>query len=158
MKIPQMTICDTIYQFINEIGAYGRLIAFDIGTKRIGVALSDPTRTIASPNEVYNRINLKKDVNKAISYIKAFEATGIVVGLPLSLSGKDGDMCETVMAFVRKLAKESSVPIFLQDERFTSKLSQQIMSQYNITKAKKSIVEDKIAASFILQSAIELIK
>jgi len=149
-----MTICETMMQFIENIADKGRLVAFDVGVSKIGVAISDPTRIISSPHDIFIRINLKKDVNKAISYIKAYDVVGVVIGLPLNLKGEDGDSAQVARTFAAKLSKECKRPIFLQDERFTSKQSQKVMGEYGMSKIKKAAVEDKIAASFILQAVI----
>ena len=122
------------------------------------MAISDPTRTISSPHDIYLRINLKKDVNKAISYIKAHDVVGVVIGLPLNLKGEDGDAAEVARTFAKKLSKECQRPVFLQDERFTSKQSQKVMGEYGISRAKKAAIEDKIAASFILQAVIDCLR
>jgi len=144
-----------ITEFIENIPRTGRLIAFDVGQKKIGVAMSDVLRIIASPHEIYERFNIKKDVNKAHSYIKHNEVNGIIIGLPLGLSGEEGELGETIRTFASKLNKECAVPIYLQDERFTTKQAHKIMSDYSLSWKKKVLVEDKIAASFILQATLD---
>lgn len=146
-----------IPDFVQSLPAKGRLIAFDVGLKKIGVALSDHLRIIASPCEIYPRINIRKDINKALSYIRQHEGVGIILGLPLNLEGQEGEMGDEVKNFATKLAKESDIPLYLQDERFSTKQSAKIMSDYGLSWQKKAKVEDKIAASFILQSAIDQI-
>jgi putative Holliday junction resolvase len=148
-------ITQNIQVFREQITQQGRLVAFDVGTKKIGVAISDQTRTIATPHDIYQRINAKKDVNKALSYVKENLVVGIVIGLPLNLQGEGGDGYLIANTFASKLSKHTTLPVLLYDERFTSKQSQQIMNDYGLSKEQKMKVEDKIAASFILQSALD---
>ena len=148
-------ITDNIHNFITNLPSQGRLVAFDAGSRKIGIAISDSTRFIATPHDIYSRINIKKDVNKALSYVKENAAVGIVIGLPLNLQGEEGDGYLISTNFANKLSKQTPLPILLYDERFTSKQSGQIMHDYKLSKAQKMKVEDKIAASFILQSALD---
>lgn len=148
-------ITNNIDDFRIHLTQQGRLVGFDVGSKKIGVAVSDQTRTIATPHDIYQRINAKKDVNKALSYVKNYAAVGIIIGLPLNLQGEKGDGYLVANNFATKLSKQTLLPVLLYDERFTSKQSQQVMNDYSLSKAQKMKIEDKIAASFILQSALD---
>jgi putative Holliday junction resolvase len=150
-------IYQNLAEFITSLPSNGRLIGLDIGTKKIGIALTDALKIISSPLEIVSRINLKKDVNKIISIITKHEVVGVVAGYPLRLDGREGDMCPMVNQFISKLSKESSLPIFMQDERMSTQSAERIMNEYSLSWLKKSQIEDKIAASFILQATIDQI-
>ena len=148
-------IYTNISEFKKQIPSYGRLIGLDVGTKRIGVAISDTHRIISSPLEIIERINIKKDINKLISVMRKHEVIGIIMGLPLKLDGNENDMCQMVKNLSSKLAKEVEIPIFLQDERMSTQSAERVLGEYSLSWLKKTKVEDKVAASFILQASID---
>lgn len=134
-----------------------RLIALDVGDKRIGVAVSDPTQTVASPHSLVTRIGFSKDVEKIKNIASELEAEAIVVGLPRNMDGSLGFQSEKVMMLVTKL-EEAGLKIILWDERLTTVLANNALICGNMRREERKYTVDKVAASFILQSYLDSIK
>jgi len=103
----------------------GRVVALDHGSARCGVAVSDPTGTLATPLEPVLRPNTRKGFNRLLAAIRAHAPARVVVGLPLSLSGADSAQTAEARAFAERLGGALDVPVELYDERFTTSLAQQ---------------------------------
>jgi putative holliday junction resolvase len=102
-----------------------RVVALDYGSARCGVAVSDPTGTLATPLEPILRPNTRKGFNRLLSTIRAHAPGSVVVGLPLSLSGHDSAQTREARAFAERLEQTLGIPVELYDERFTTALAQQ---------------------------------
>ena len=102
-----------------------RVIALDYGCARCGVAVSDPTGTLATPLEPIQRPNTRKGFNRLLATVRAHEPDTVVVGLPLSLSGHDSAQTREARAFADSLQQALQLPVELYDERFTTALAQQ---------------------------------
>jgi putative Holliday junction resolvase len=100
-----------------------RVVALDYGSARCGVAVSDPTRTLATPLDPVLRPGTRKGFGALVALIGELEAATVLVGLPLSLSGGDTDQTRETRAFVQRLRERLNVPIEVYDERFTTKLA-----------------------------------
>jgi putative Holliday junction resolvase len=103
----------------------GRVVALDYGSARCGVAVSDPTGTLATPLDVVVRPNTRKGFNRLLAAIRAQEPARVVVGLPLSLSGRDSAQTTEAREFAERLGAMLGLPVELYDERFTTTLAQQ---------------------------------
>ena len=103
----------------------GRVVALDYGSARCGVAVSDPTRTLATPVEPVLAPATRRGFGRLVARIGELEAGVVVVGLPLSLSGGDSDQTRETRAFVQRLRDRLNLPIEVYDERFTTKLAHQ---------------------------------
>jgi putative holliday junction resolvase len=103
----------------------GRVVALDYGSARCGVAVSDPSGTLATPLEPVLRPNTRKGFNRLLAAIRERDPERVVVGLPLSLSGRDSAQTIEARAFAERLGRALSVPVELHDERFTTALAQQ---------------------------------
>jgi putative Holliday junction resolvase len=144
-----------IESFKNSLPAEGRLLAIDLGMKRIGTAITDTKRIISTPYEVIERVNIKKDINKIVHIINQQEIVGLVMGYPLKLDGTESSLCLTVSSFAKKLLFFKNLPILYQDERMSSVSAGRVMGEYGLSVNTKSKIEDKIAASFILQASLD---
>jgi len=144
--------------FAKEIEKNRALIGLDIGEKSIGVAISDTTHIIASPDSVYTRRNISKDLGYLNEYIQKLNIGGIVIGLPLDLSGQEGENCEKVRAFATKLHKKTSLPVLLKDERMSTASATRALKESGMTRKKRELLDDKVAASYILQGVLDLLK
>ena len=102
-----------------------RVVALDYGRARCGVAISDPTRTLATPLDPVLRPATRRGFGRLVALIGELEAETVLVGLPLSLSGGDSDQTRETRAFVQRLSDRLNVPIEVYDERFTTKLARQ---------------------------------
>jgi len=145
-------------EFIENVTNSGALLGLDMGKARIGIALCDSNRIIASPIEAYIRRNMSKDLGYLGKLSSDNEVVGIVIGLPLELDGSENENCESVRHFANKLNKKIGLPILLKDERMSTVAATRALSETGMTRKKRQSLDDKVAASIILQSVIETVK
>ena len=132
----------------------GRLAGLDVGTKTIGVAYCDDRWTIASPAETIRRTKFTADLAALTRLISAQAIRGIVLGLPLSLDGTDSPRTQSTRAFARNLAP-LGLPVLLWDERWSTQAVTRTLIHADASRARRAEVVDKLAASYILQGAID---
>jgi putative Holliday junction resolvase len=133
----------------------GRLIGLDVGTKTIGTALCDAGWSFASPALLIRRTKFQKDKIALVDLITAQQVKGIVIGLPLNLTdGSESPRSQSSRAFARNLA-DLALPIFLQDERWSTQAVTRTLIEQDASRAKRAELVDKMAAAYILQSAID---
>ena len=135
--------------------ARARLIGVDLGTKTIGLALSDVERRIASPLLTIARTRFAADARQLNEQIEKFEAFALIVGLPLSMEGKESPRSQSIRAFLRSLAEVSAIPTALWDERFSTAAVQRSLIANDVSRARRAEVIDKMAAAYILQGALD---
>ena len=129
-------------------GPGGRVVALDHGSARCGVAVSDPTGTLATPLEPVLRPNTRKGFNRLLAAIRTHEPARVVVGLPLSLSGADSAQTAEARAFAERLGAALDAPVELYDERFTTSLAQQRPgATAEDSRAAAVLLEDWLAAN-----------
>ena len=134
----------------------GRVAAIDLGSKRIGVASSDPTRTLASPFEVVERRgDLAADHRRLREIIDELEAELVVVGLPVSLNGTEGRAAELVRSELGALAIALGVPVEVFDERFTTVTAHRSLMANNMKSPARRRIVDKVAAAVMLQQWLD---
>ena len=129
-----------------------KYIAFDIGDKRIGIAVSDPFCEMALPLETYHRKNFKTDLEYLVKIAKDRFADVIVCGLPLNFDGSHSEQTEKTITFVNELKNLTNTPIVFEDERFTTKQARNVLLEANMKRADRKGVIDKVAASYILET------
>ena len=133
-----------------------RVIGIDLGSKRIGIALSDSNLTVATPLDVVERSgNVEKDHIAILKITAEWKVQKIIVGLPISLDGTLGPSAQSVMDEIKMLRGVTDIPIETHDERFTTVTAEQILLQQNVKRDKKKRVIDKVAAAIILQGWID---
>ncbi|WP_070150890.1 Holliday junction resolvase RuvX [Sphingobium phenoxybenzoativorans] len=132
----------------------GRLIGMDVGTKTIGLALCDAGWSIASPAHTINRGKFTKDKAALAEFMGQQQVKGIVIGLPLNLDGSESPRSQSSRAFARNLA-DMGVPIFLWDERWSTQAVTRTLIEADASRARRGELVDKLAASYILQGAID---
>lgn len=132
-----------------------RLMGVDLGTKTIGLALSDIERRIATPLEVIKRTKFSKDVARLLALAEKFDVCAFVVGLPLNMDGSEGPRAQATRAFVRNLGALSSLPCLFWDERLSTAAATRSLLEQDISRAKRSEIIDKLAAAYILQGALD---
>jgi len=141
---------------LNELPPFGPLLGLDPGTKTIGVAAADTTRTIASPLET-----IKRGKKLAPSLVRLFElydersCVGLVMGLPVNMDGSHGPRVQAVKALSRNILEKRDVPIAFWDERLSTAAVERTLLEADASRAKRAEVVDKMAASYILQGAID---
>jgi putative Holliday junction resolvase len=132
-----------------------RLIGIDLGTKTIGLALSDVERRIASPLETIRRTAFKKDAARLLELADKHGAVAFVIGLPLNMDGSEGARVQSTRAFVRNLGLRTEKPFIYWDERLsTAAVTRELIAQ-DASRAKRAEVIDRMAAAFILQGALD---
>lgn len=138
--------------------ATGKLLGLDLGTKTIGVAVSDGLRMGATPLETIKRTKFTKDAEELDRIIAETAVTGIVLGLPLNMDGSEGPRVQSTRAFARNLANRISLPIAFWDERLSTSAVTRTLIEADMSRAKRAEVVDKLAASYILQGALERLR
>ncbi len=128
-----------------------RIIAFDIGDKRIGVACTDPLGMMALPLETYFRKNTAEDVKYLARLAESKCAEVIVCGMPFNFDGSESVQTVKTRKFIDLLAQETNIPIELQDERFTTMEARRDLLSADMRRDKRKQVIDKVAASYILE-------
>lgn len=136
----------------------GKLMGLDLGTKTIGVAISDALRMTASPVETIKRTKFTADAERLLALIGRNAVTGIVVGLPLNMDGSEGPRAQSTRAFVRNLGQKTDLPIVFWDERLSTMAVTRTMLEADLSRARQAEVVDKLAASYILQGALDRLR
>ncbi len=135
-----------------------RLLGLDVGTKTIGLALSDVTRSIATPYETIRRTKFTADA-KALAAIVAKEGVGgLVIGLPLNLDGSEGPRAQSTRAFARNLAGHVDVPMAFWDERLSTAAVERHLIEADASRKRRAQVIDRMAAAYILQGALDRLR
>ena len=133
----------------------GALIGLDLGTKTIGVAVSDPARRLATGVETIRRAKFTTDAARLLALAEARKATGFVLGLPLNMDGSEGPRAQATRGFARNLARLTNLPIGLWDERLSTSAVERQLIAADASRAKRADVIDEHAAIFILQGALD---
>lgn len=135
-----------------------RLLGFDLGTKTIGLALSDVTRVIATPYKTVRRTKFTVDA-KTVAAISAKEGVGgLVIGLPLNLDGSEGPRAQATRAFARNLAPHLDLPMAFWDERLSTAAVERHLIEADASRKRRAEVIDRMAAAYILQGALDRMK
>ena len=132
-----------------------RLIGIDPGTKTIGLALSDFMLTIATPMETVKRKKFTQDVVRIAEIVSEQDVGGFVIGLPVNMDGSEGPRCQSVRQFARNLADKLALPYTFWDERLSTAAVTRTLLEFDASRAKRAEVVDKMAASYILQGALD---
>ncbi len=130
----------------------GRLAGIDFGTVRVGVAITDATQMIASPLEVYTRRNETLDEKFFSELVQLERIVGFVVGLPVHMSGDESQKSREAVAFGKWLERKTSVPVTWFDERYTTAMARDVLSQTNLSGKKRKAFLDKMAAQILLRA------
>ncbi|MGI9481784.1 MAG: Holliday junction resolvase RuvX [Hyphomicrobiales bacterium] len=148
----------TLDEIATRLGPGDTLIGLDLGTKTIGIALSDRTRSIASPVETLKRAKFTADAQHLLKMAETENAAGFVLGLPVNMDGTEGPRCQSTRAFVRNMARLSDLPIVLWDERLSTAAVTRTLLEADASRSKRADVVDKMAASYILQGALDRLR
>lgn len=131
-----------------------RIIALDIGDVRIGIAVSDPTRTIATPLEVLTRVGWGPDTRHIKALCDRYETTRVLSGLPLNMDGSEGFQARKVRDFCAQLEK-AGLDVIFQDERLTTVTAEDALLEGNLSRQERKKTVDKVAAAVILQQWLD---
>jgi putative holliday junction resolvase len=133
----------------------GALIGLDLGTKTIGVALSDPGRRFAVPRLVISRVKFTSDAAKLLEIAAENSAAAFVIGLPLNMDGSEGPRAQATRAFVRNMERVTALPFVFWDERLSTVAAERALISMDVSRAKRAKRIDAAAAAFILQGALD---
>jgi putative Holliday junction resolvase len=135
------------------------ILGIDYGSKRMGLAVSDLSKTIATSYKILYRQNIKNDLADLERVIKEKEIGAIVMGLPLQMNGEEGEIAAEVRKFAEKLEENFSLPILLWDERLSSSAVESfLIKEVDLSRKKRAKVLDASAAAYILQGALDALK
>ena len=135
-----------------------RLLGLDLGTKTVGVALSDAERRIATPLETIARTRFTKDAERLGAHVRRFDVGGIVCGLPVNMDGTEGPRAQSTRAFVRNLGGLLSLPIVLWDERLSTVAVTRTLIEADRSRRRRAELVDQLAAAYILQGVLDRIR
>lgn len=133
----------------------GALVGLDLGTRTIGVAISDDGRQVASPLSLIRRKKFTADIESMFERTAPYRPAGIVLGLPLNMDGSEGPRAQATRGFARNLAGRIELPILLWDERLSTAAVERMLIEADHSRARRTELVDKAAAAFILQGALD---
>jgi putative pre-16S rRNA nuclease len=133
----------------------GRILGLDFGLKRVGGAISDPGRTIASPLEVHVHGSIDQDARHYRKLVEEHEVQRIVIGLPVHTSGRDSEMANRARQWGAWLGSITGLPVSFADERYTSVEADNLMIQSGLKRQKRKKTRDKLAAQILLQALLD---
>ena len=139
--------------FIDQINTVQNLLGLDFGDKTIGIAVSDKTKTIATPIMTLKRKGIEKDIKILLSIFNEYDVGGVVLGLPLSLDGNENERTEKVRKFAKELSKNIKVTFY--DERYSSDVIYKELRKNSISRNKIKKKINQLAASYILQGFLD---
>jgi putative Holliday junction resolvase len=135
-----------------------RLLSLDVGTKTVGLALSDVTRSVATPYSTLRRTKFTEDAKAILEVVEKNQVGGLVIGLPLNLDGSEGPRAQSTRAFARNLAARTDLPIVFWDERLSTAAVERHLIEADATRKRRAEVIDRMAAAYILQGALDRLK
>lgn len=155
MKVVDLEEFQTVY--LPTFKKTSRILGIDLGKKRIGLALSDPSLTIASPYKVVMRDTFKNVRESLQTIIKEMDIGCVVVGLPVKEDGSAGRAVQGVRHFIYNLSPYIDLPVVYWDERLSTLAVERLLDQTKLAREKKTTVVDKMAASYILQGFLDAV-
>ena len=144
----------SVGEFAARLPDGGKLAGLDVGTKTIGLAVCDARWSFAGPSETIQRVKFTQDLEHLRRFIAHHSIVGLVVGLPLNMDGSDSPRTQSVRAFARNLVV-LDLPVLLWDERWSTQAVERAMIAADVSRAKRAVAVDKLAAAHILQGAID---
>lgn len=142
-------------EFLASLPRIGALAGLDLGTKTIGVAVSDPLRSVASPLLTIRREKFTKDVEQLFEIVKERDIKALVLGLPRNMDGSEGPRAQSTRAFARNLLRLSPLPIMFWDERLSTVAAERALLEADTSRKRRSEVIDHVAAGYILQGVLD---
>ena len=140
------------------LAARRRLLGLDVGSKTVGLALSDALGLTATPLETLRRGRFAADAERLVGLIAARQVGGLVLGLPINMDGSEGPRCQSVRQFAANLAVHVAEPIALWDERLSTVAVERMMLAADLSRRRRAQLVDKLAAAYILQGALDRLR
>ncbi|WP_237155518.1 Holliday junction resolvase RuvX [Oryzibacter oryziterrae] len=141
--------------FTAALAPGARLFGLDLGTKTIGIAVSDEGFRIATPLETITRVKYSKDVAKLLELAERNRVGGLILGLPVNMDGSEGPRAQSTRAFARNLKPLTSLPLYFWDERLSTAAVTRTLLEADASRKRRDEVVDKLAASYILQGFLD---
>ncbi|WP_418591681.1 Holliday junction resolvase RuvX [Ponticoccus sp. (in: a-proteobacteria)] len=151
-------IHDEIADFAAALRPMTALAGLDLGTKTIGVAVTDTFRTVATPLETVKRRKFSLDAERLLSILKQRGIGGLVLGLPRNMDGTEGPRCQSTRAFARNFAALWDGPVTFWDERLSTVAAERALLEADTSRKRRAEVIDHVAASYILQGALDRLR
>lgn len=148
-------VFDDVESFAAALPPMSALIGLDLGTKTIGVAVSDTFRSISTPLETVRRKKFGTDAARLMELIAERNIAGVVLGLPFNMDGSEGPRCQSTRAFARNLARLIDIPIAFWDERLSTVAAERALLEADTSRKRRSEVIDHVAAGYILQGMLD---
>ena len=152
-----MSCHNNFIEFVSLLPRFKSLIGLDLGTKTIGIAVSDTLWSVATPRETIKRKKFGLDCDALDIIFNSTDTGGIILGLPMNMDGSEGPRCQATRAFARNLSLRCPITIAFWDERLSSIAAARAMLEADMSRAKRADNIDHVAASFILQGALDRI-
>ena len=151
-------IYEHVSDFANEVQSSNSLIGLDLGTKTIGVAVSDTTLSIATPIKTIKRKNFSIDAGQLLEIISTKNCCGIIIGLPKNMDGTEGPRAQSTRAFGKNFSSKTMLPITFWDERLSTVAAEKALLEADTSRKRRSEVIDHVAAAYILQGFLDRLK
>ncbi len=148
-------ICESIEDFAAALPRTGAIAGLDLGTKTIGVAVSDGLRSVASPLTVIRRQKFTLDAAELLRIAQDRGLAGLVLGLPRNMDGTEGARAQSTRAFARNLERLTPLPLGFWDERLSTVAAERALLEADASRRKRAEVIDQVAAAYILQGALD---
>ena len=148
---------DAIDAFVAALPAHGALAGLDLGTKTLGVAVSDVMRQVGTPLETIKRKKFTLDADALLAIAEDRSICGFVLGLPTNMDGSEGPRAQSTRSFARNLSARTPLPIVFWDERLSTAAVERTLLDADVSRARRAEVVDKMAAAYILQGALDRI-
>jgi putative Holliday junction resolvase len=151
-------ILNSILDFAPLLPPVRAILGLDLGDKTIGVAVSDLTRSVATPIEVIRREKFTLDAQRLLAIVKNRNAAGLILGFPLNMDGSEGPRVQSTRAFARNLEKLTDLPITFWDERLSTVAAERALLEADTSRKRRKEVIDQVAAGYILQGALDRLR
>ena len=151
-------ITDSVRSFFEVLPSRGRLLGLDLGSKTVGLSLSDLARQIATPMDTIRRIKYSQDAAKIQKICNEQLIKGLVIGLPKNMDGSEGKACQISREFSRLFFKSYGLPTLLWDERLSTAAVTKTMVEADLSRKRQAKIVDKMASAYILQGALDAIE
>ena len=148
----------TIDEFKNKLSSGSRLLGIDLGTKRIGIAISDYNQKIATPLQILDKSKQIKLIDELESIITEYDIKGIIIGNPINMDGTYGKSSQSAKDIAINISNKIDIPVSLWDERLSTVGAFNLSSELDVNVSKREKDIDKFAAAFILQGALDFIQ
>lgn len=145
----------TIEELADVLQPRQAIAGLDLGTKTIGLAMSDLGRRFATPRTVIKRVKFTQDAEVLLAFAAKENVAAFVIGLPMNMDGSAGPRVQATRAFVRSMSEKTDIPFVFWDERLSTVAAERALLEMDVSRAKRSERIDSAAASFILQGALD---